>query len=162
LKGSEAKVAYNCLKGALKAGYSKSGDATAKGYMKWANYSTTPYQSATHGSRYVNNYANAAAKAYGKYEAAGKMPVGAIIAKDSFMAAPGGDVTPGPLFVMEKMLGGFNKPSGDWRYTMIMASGKVAGMTNGKGSNAVAFCIECHASVANQDHLFFMPEDVRK
>ncbi len=162
MKGSEAKVAYNCLKGQLKAGYSKSGNATAKNYMKWANYSTTPYQSSTHGDRYVNNYANATAKAYGKYEASGKMPAGSIIAKDSFIASPNGKVMPGPLFVMEKMSNGFNKPSGDWRYTMIMAGGNVAGTTNGQGSKAVAFCIECHASVAEQDHLFFLPNEFRR
>lgn len=162
MTGGEAKVAYSCLKGYLKAGYAKSGDATAKAYMKWANYTTTPYQSATHGDRYANNYANKTAKAYGKYEASGKMPVGSVIAKDSFLAVPTGAVTPGPLFLMEKMPAGFNQPSGDWRYSMIMSSGKVAGITNGKGSAAVAFCVECHASMADQDHLFFMPEEVRK
>ena len=70
---------------------------------------------------------------------------------------------PGPLFIMEKMAAGFNKPSGDWRYSMVMANGAFMGTTNGKGSASVAFCIECHASVAeDQDHLFFLPEEVRR
>ena len=64
---------------------------------------------------------------------------------------------------MEKMPAGFNKASGDWKYTMIMANGSTFGTTNGKGSAAVTFCLECHASVGeDQDHLFFMPEDVRR
>jgi len=161
LQGGEANVAYNCLKGYLKAGYTKSGDKVAGAYLNWANFSKTPYQSATHGDRYVNNYANATAKAYGKFEDAGVLPVGSVLAKDSFLAVPNGSVMPGPLFLMEKMSSGFNKASGDWRYTMIMSNGRMAGTTNGKGAKAVAFCVECHASMADQDHLFFMPEEAR-
>ena len=40
--------------------------------------------------------------AYLQYEKAGTLPVGAIIAKDSFVVAKDGTLTPGPLFVMEK------------------------------------------------------------
>ncbi|MBT4019413.1 MAG: hypothetical protein HOE62_15785 [Alphaproteobacteria bacterium] len=154
-------MAYNCLKAPLQAAYAKSGDQVAKAYPTWVNYATAPYQSATHGDRYANNYANAVAKSYGKYEESGKMPVGAVLAKDSFMAHPNGKVSPGPLFIMQKMAAGFNKPSGDWRYSMIMPNGSTLGVTNGKGSANVAFCIECHASMEDQDHMFFLPEEVR-
>ncbi len=108
------------------------------------------------------NYANAGAAAYGKYEKAGKMPKGAVLAKSSFLANAKGQVSAGPLFLMEKMAGGFNRDSHDWRYTMVMPDGKVFGTTNGTGSAAVTFCYECHNSVAaEQDALLFLPEDVR-
>jgi hypothetical protein len=45
---------------------------------------------------------------------------------------------------------------------MVMPNGSILGATNGKGSANVAFCIECHASVSDQDHMFFLPEEVRR
>lgn len=150
------------MKGDLIKGYSGSGDAMAENYAGWTRYNTVPYQSGTHGGRYVNNYGNAKAASYSEYEDAGRLPVGAIIAKDSFAVSSGGKVSPGPLFTMEKMKSGFREESGDWRYSLIMPNGKVMGTTNGDGSNMVEFCIGCHAAVGeSQDHLFFLPEQYR-
>lgn len=163
LSKEEAITAYNCAKKAMQDGYAKSGDKTAKSYGTWTNYSAQPYPSATHGQRFVNNYANGIAKNYGRFEQSGKMPVGSILAKDSFTIGAKGQVAAGPLFLMEKMSAGFNKASGDWRYTMVMPTGAVAGTTKGKGSKAVEFCIACHAAVAEaQDHMFFLPEEFRR
>jgi hypothetical protein len=147
----------------MKAGYARSGNKIAMAYGSWRNYSKQPYVSTTHGSRYVNNYANATARAYGKFEQSGKMPVGSVLAKDSFLVSPDGKISLGPLFLMEKMKAGFNRDSGNWRYTMIMPNGSVAGTTKGNGSQVVQFCIGCHAAVADsQDHMFFMPQEVRR
>lgn len=163
LAPEEAITAYECLKPEMLAAYAKSGSATAKSYAGWPSFNTRPYVSSTHGGRYVNNYANEAGGAYGKFEKAGAMPVGTILAKDSFIARPSGKLSVGPLFLMEKMKAGFNKASGDWRYTLIGPDGTVIGETGGEGSKGVAFCAECHASVGeDQDHLFFMPDEVRK
>ena len=61
------------------------------------------------------------------------------------------------------MQGGFNAESHDWRYTMIMPNGAVAGTTNGKGSKNVEFCIGCHLSVTpEQDNIMLLPEEYRK
>ena len=135
----------------------------AQEYQGWERLNTQPYVSATHGSRYVNNYpAPEAAEAYGRFEEVGAMPAGGRIAKDSFTVSPDGRVSVGPLFLMEKMEEGFNAASDDWRYAMIMPDGSLFGMTNGQGSQNVAFCAECHAIVADdQDSLYFMPEEVR-
>jgi len=58
---------------------------------------------------------------------------------------------------------GFNKASGNWRYSMIMPDGTVYGTTKGKGAKNVEFCVACHATMGDdQDHLFFMPEEYRK
>ncbi len=142
--------------------YRKSGLEEAREYGSWLNVASSPYQSATHGSRYVNNYADPHGDyRYERYEKAGTMPLGSVLAKDSFAVRPDGKVSVGPLFLMEKMNKGFNKASGDWRYTMIMPNGKVAGMTRGKGMS-MKFCAECHASVApDQDHIMLVPEEYR-
>ena len=150
----------------MQAGYAKSklmsdtGMAVAGQYQGWALYNIQPYISDTHGGRFVNNYGNRRAKAYGKFENVGVMPAGALLAKDSF-AVKNGKVVAGPLFVMEKMPAGFNADSGNWRYTLVMPGGKVIGATNGKGSGNVEFCIGCHMSAEDTDSMMLLPEDYR-
>ncbi len=162
LTDAEAVATYDCLLGELKAAYAKSGDDIAVSYANWPRYSKQSYQSGTHGGRYVQNYANAKARAYGAYEQAGQMPVGSVLAKDSFGVAPNGKVSVGPLFLMEKMNAGFSPDSGDWRYTMIMPNGSVFGTTWGAGNEKIQFCAECHFSVSpDVDSMFFMPEEYR-
>ncbi|MDP6066304.1 MAG: cytochrome P460 family protein [Alphaproteobacteria bacterium] len=161
LTQAEAVAAYDCARQALRAAYAKSGLSYVGDYADWSRFSLRPYVSDTHGGRYVNNFGNALAQGYGKYEKAGPLPVGAMLAKDSFVANASGRVVAGPLFTMEKMAAGFNKPSGNWRYSMVLPNGSVFGTTGGKNSGTVAFCIECHASVEDQDHLFFLPEEHR-
>ena len=142
--------------------YGLSGDAAAGVYQKWRRYNTSPYLSVTHGQRYVNNYANALARDYGRFEQSGPFPLGAIIAKDSVAVTKAGGIFAGPLFLMEKMNAGFNADSGNWRYTMILPNGSVFGTTGGAGGAKVQFCVECHISVAPEvDSMFFMPEEYR-
>ena len=163
---AEAKAAYDCAKGAMGAGYAKSkltsdtGLAIAAQYQDWQQYSRRAYVSDTHGGRFVQNYGNTIAKAYSKYEDVGRMPTGAVLAKDSFHVR-GGKVVAGPLFVMEKMAANFSTQSGNWRYTLVMPDGKVIGTTNGKGSNNVEFCIGCHISAEDTDSLMFLPDEHR-
>ena len=155
---------YKCLIGEMTASYAKGGLKTVSGYTGWTRVNTSAYQSATHGSRYVNNYANkAAAQRYAKFEKAGPMPAGSVLAKDSFAVRPDGSTAAGPLFVMEKMTAGFSPKTGNWRYTMIMPNGAVFGTTKGKGSASVKFCAECHMSMGEgQDSMTFLPEEFRK
>jgi len=162
LTRAEAVAAYDCLIEDMKAAYAKSDNAVALTYANWRRYSSQAYPSATHGNRYVQNYANRQAEDYGKYEDAGRFSPGARLAKDSFTVAANGAVAPGPLFVMEKMWAGFNPESDDWRYTMIMPSGQVFGTTKGTGSQKVEFCIGCHISVAPEmDSTMLLPEAYR-
>jgi len=139
---------------------SDSGLAIAANYQGWKRFSTRAYVSDTHGGRFVQNYGNSVARSYGKYEEAGKLPVGSVLAKDSFVVR-GGKIMPGPLFVMEKMASGFNAASGNWRYSLVMPNGKVIGRTNGKGSKNVQFCIACHALTEDTDSLYFLPDEYR-
>jgi hypothetical protein len=162
LTDAEAIAVYDCLLRELKAAYAKSDNAVALSYAAWPRFSKQPYQSGTHGNRYVQNYANGKARAYGAFEQAGKMPAGAALAKDSFAVLPNGKVMAGPLFIMEKMNAGFYAASDDWRYTMVMPDGSVFGATKGRGAKKVEFCIGCHIAVAPEvDSMMFMPDEYR-
>ncbi len=162
LSNREADTIYKNIQGKMARNYASSGVEAAREYQKWQLYNTAPLRSATHGRRFVNHYANPIAKAYGKFEAAGILPVGSIVAKDSFAVTDDKKTLTGPLFLMEKMPKGFNYVSGDWRYTMIMPDGSLFGTTNGVGSNKVKFCISCHLAVEKRDHLYFPPPPFRK
>ena len=162
LSDADAEDIYRRLDGALAKGYRLSDDPVARAYQTWSRFNTAPYRSATHGERFVNNYANGMGRAYGAFEKAGELPPGSIVAKDSFAVTAAGDVFSGPLFVMEKMPPGFNAKSRDWKYTMIMPDGSVFGVTGGADSQNVEFCITCHERAgAENDHLFFLPPAYR-
>jgi len=95
--------------GEMQAAFAKSCGPVSNSYQGWTRYSKVAYVSGTHGNRLVQNYCNAKAKAYGKFENAGRMPVGAILAKDSFQVTGAGKDAVGPLFVMEKISAGWNR-----------------------------------------------------
>ena len=157
----DAEAHYRALNQRMDAGYRASDDPVATDYRNWTRYNLGSYRSATHGQRFVNNYANHIARAYGKFEDAGRLPVGSIIAKDSFTATADGKLRPGPLFVMEKMEAGFKYVTSDWRYTMIMPDGVVFGVTGGENQERVEYCIGCHLAREAFDHLYFVPENMR-
>jgi len=162
LTGADALTIYNRILDDMVAGYRLSSFPYAAKYRLWRRYNTVPYRSAQHGERFVNNYANDIAADYRHFEAAGNLPKGSIVVKDSFTVTAGGDVFSGPLFVMEKMPTGFNPESRDWRYAMYMPDGSLFGMTNGEGSERVEFCISCHKLAGHEhDHLFYVPEQYR-
>jgi len=162
LGADEAERIYAALGAEMADRYRLSRLDAATAYRSWARHNTAPYRSAAHGQRFLNNYGNDPAAPYGRFEDAGILPVGSILAKDSFTVTEDGTIAPGPLFLMEKMPAGFNYVSGDWRYTMILPDGSVHGTTRGAGADQVDFCIACHLAVENQDHLFFIPEDYRR
>ena len=161
LSGERARSLYDIVADAMARGYARSGLTAARDYRGWTRFNTHPYLSATHGNHYVNNYGNDKARAYARFEQAGTLPVGAIIAKDSFSVTGSGGILLGPLFVMEKMPPGFNPVSGDWRYTMVLPDGTVAGVTHGRSARRVEYCVGCHLAREPFDHLYFVPEAVR-
>jgi len=157
----EAQRIYAIVAPALDAGYRSSGHPVAQAYQGWKRYNTAPYLSSTHGNHYLSNYANRQARSYARYERAGRFPIGAVIAKDSFSVTETGGILLGPLFVMEKMAAGFSPASGDWKYTLIQPDGTVFGETRGRGAQRVEYCIGCHLTVERQDHLYFVPRAYR-
>ena len=161
LEPDAAAAIYRDMADRLSDIYGLSGVAAAADYQKWRRYNSSPYLSVTHGQRYVNNYANPLARDYGRFEQSGALPMGAIVAKDSIAVIKDGGVFPGPLFLMEKMASGFSNATGDWRYTMIMPDGSLFGVTKGKNSERVEYCIGCHLARERFDHLYYPPEKFR-
>ncbi len=162
LNAAEALVLYDNIREQMHAIYAYAKLPAIARFSEWRRYNTAPYVSATHGQRYVNNYANRTARAYGRYEDSGPMPEGSVLVKDSFTVTQDGDVFASALFVMEKMAPGFNAVSHDWRYTMILPDGSLFGQTGGEGSARVAFCITCHEAVPEKHHqMFFVPQEYR-
>ena len=162
LSDEEAERIYADLKEDMARRYRLSRLPAAAAYQGWTRYNRVPYRSAGHGRRVLNNYANEKGRAYGRFEKAGRLPVGSVVAKDSITVTDDGAASPGPLFLMEKMAGGFNYVSGDWRYTMIMPDGSVFGTTKGEGAERVEFCIPCHLAAERHDHLHFLPKPFRR
>ncbi|MDP6572383.1 MAG: cytochrome P460 family protein [Rhodospirillales bacterium] len=162
LSDADAERIYAELKEDMAQRYRLSRLPAAAAYQGWTRYNRVPYRSASHGRRLLNNYANEKAHAYGRFEKAGRLPVGSVVVKDSITVTEDGAASPGPLFLMEKMAQGFNYVSGDWRYTMIMPDGSVFGITKGEGSGRVEFCIPCHLAAERHDHLHFFPAPFRR
>lgn len=162
LSDERAEAVYQEILKEMIGGYRMSGIPAADNYGAWPRFNRAPYRSAQHGERFVNNYTNGIGQDYGRFEAVGRLPVGAILVKDSFTVTENGEVFGGALFVMEKMPKGFNPPSRDWRYSMIMPDGSLLGETGGDGADEVEFCITCHELAGDaHDHLFFIPEAYR-
>ncbi|MFQ5935558.1 MAG: cytochrome P460 family protein [Acidiferrobacterales bacterium] len=161
LSRDEAADLYELIRDTLKAGYGRSGWAVAAKYQAWRRHNTVPYRSLTHGNHYLNNYSNATAKAYGAFENAGTLPVGSIIAKDSFAVTESRGIVLGPLFLMEKMPPGFYDVTADWKFVQILADGTLLGETNGEGAERVDYCIGCHLAAERHDLLYFLPKDYR-
>jgi hypothetical protein len=162
LDDERASEIYAVARAAMRVGYPLSGSRVARDYQSWRRYNRVPYLSATHGNHYLNNYANEQARAYGGFEAAGRMPVGAVIAKDSFSVTETGGILLGPLFVMEKMPQGFNYVSGDWKFTLVKPDGTLFGETRGPGAERVQYCVACHLARERYDHLYFIPRQYRR
>ena len=162
LRGEEAERVYAELKNDMAQRYQLSRLPAASEDQGWTRYNRVPYRGAGHGRRFLNTYANELGRAHGRFEKAGRLPVGSVVAKDSITVTDDGVTSPGPLFLMEKMADGFNYVSGDWRYTMIMPDGSVFGTTKGEGAERVEFCIPCHLAAERHDHLHFLPKRFRR
>ena len=154
LSDAEAVAAYDCVRPHLAKAYAKSCHPAARTYPNWRRFSRVSYPAEAHGTRFMNNYANkTASDDYGKWEAAGTMPSGSVLAKDSFIVGEDGRVSVGPLFLMAKGAAGSNAAMRDWRYTMIMPSSSV------RQDTAIQnFCNKCHRRAgAEDDNLMFLP-----
>jgi hypothetical protein len=162
LDGPRAEAVYRAILGQLLDVYSVAGDPVTEAYSSWQRYNRYPYRSADHGDRFVNNYANDIARAYGRFEQAGPMPEGSIVVKDSFVVTRDGDIEVGPFALMEKMSPGSDPTTGDWLYMMIDPRGNVVGISRGPQGDKMRFCNECHAKApVGNDRLYFMPKDAR-
>ena len=156
-----ASEAYRGLAAQMLEGYSQSGVPTAAQYQEWQRFNSAPYLSRGHGNRFLNNYGNAIARDYLDLEFGDEMPMGSIIAKDSFTVTKTGEIFAGALFLMEKLPRGTDPETADWRYTMIMPDGSLFGDTLGDESAKMDFCHSCHEIAEADDYLYFIPEEYR-
>lgn len=163
LSREEAIDFYESIAERMQLGYALSRDPTAHRYRSWHLYNDAPYRSAAHGNRYVNIYANYAARraGYGHMKPGDRMPPGAILASDSLTVTKIGARFPGALSIMEKLRPGISPDTGDWRYAMILPDGSFLGDTTADTGDKVMFCHACHAQRADTDDLFFVPQDLK-
>lgn len=160
LSDAELAALMPCVRPQLMSAMRSSESPAARAYGTWQIYTRQPFGS-EHGS-YLEIFANDRGAALGRFEDAGVLPAGAIIAKPHFSVTGAGIVRRGPLLLMEKMGPGFNPPTADWRFTMIAPDGTIAGETRGRNAGAVEFCVECHKAAWRQDFLMFVPPQFRR
>lgn len=158
----EAHDVYLCLERKMFDGYN-TGDkkwvnASHVGQFRtWKAASTLPANPGFHSNRFLFTYVNPIGEAaYTQYRDGVVMPVGTVIAKESFSISSKGKAKPGPLFIMEKVAPGTSPKTGDWFYTMVSAKGKPQAI------NVFKACHECHSGFADSDFVGFPVEEVRR
>jgi cytochrome P460 len=147
---------YECIKEALREGYTAAGDERATAYQSWGSASTVPGGIGNHGSRFLTTFVNDIGYLeYVKFkDEDAKMPVGTVIAKESFNVGKKGKVKRGPLFFMEKVAAGEADEFGNWVYSALQPKGKTMKIKQ-------KFCSDCHSLYSGQDNLGYPEEDYR-
>lgn len=162
LSESEASKVYAEIQERMAESYALARLPIIKEYQSWTRYNSAPYLSATHGQRFVNNYANDRANGYGNLAKGEKYRTGTVFAKDSVTVTEKNEIFPGAMFVMEKLPIGTNPETADWRYVMVLPDGTLYGDTTGDDPEQVEYCHACHAAKAGQDFVFFVPEKFQR
>lgn len=148
---------YDCIKSELREGYASKGGALTSEYTGWKAAATQPAAPGVHGKRFLMTFVNEIGfDEYVKFsEERGPMPVGTVIAKESFNLSKKGKVRKGPLFFMTKAAaGGESDKYGNWVYAAFSAKGKPMKIKQ-------AFCHDCHSAYEDQDALGYPVEDYR-
>ncbi|MEM7302667.1 MAG: cytochrome P460 family protein [Pseudomonadota bacterium] len=157
LTDAEVQKLYDCILEKMRTGYAKGGNAWAKDYTGWKATATLPAAPGPHGNRFLMTFVNDTGHAeYVKFlEERGPMPVGTIIAKESFnIHKKKGTVRVGPLFFMEKVAAGNADKFGNWVYSAVRPNGKPMKVKQ-------KFCHDCHSGFEDQDALGYPDEDYR-
>lgn len=164
LSKQDAQVIYDTIADHMADKLAISGEPVASQYRRWWRVNDAPFLSATHGSRYVNVYANhiALRAGYNDMRPGVEMVPGAVLAKDSFTFTDDRALFTGALFVMEKMAKGESENTAGWRYLMILPDGSVFADSSGAFPETAAFCHTCHIQASEFDYLFFLPEAYRR
>ncbi|NCO20603.1 MAG: cytochrome P460 family protein [Rhodobacterales bacterium] len=146
---------YACIEGQMAQQYASQGDSVGSQYRNWHVSSTRPAVAGPHGERFLQTFANdIAAEQYLKFEEEfNGMPVGSILAKESFTLKKG-KAAVGPLFIMTKLAPGGAPEAGDWRYDALQPNGKVMGIKQ-------SYCADCHLGYDYRDSLAYPIEEVR-
>mgnify|MGYP000583782055 CR=1 FL=1 len=148
---------YACVSDTLAENYAKEGHEIGSVYREWQPAATGPFAPGPHGNRFLNTFANDIA--YDAYVEYGygedfAMPVGSILAKESYKLRNNGNPRPGPLFIMTKVAAGEADEFDNWVYDAVQPNGKTMKIKQ-------SFCHNCHTSWEDQDSLAYPLEDVR-
>ena len=156
LSDDQIVALYDCIKDSLREGYAKEGNQWTAEYPSWGATSTQPVAPGPHGGRFLNTFVNEVGHAeYVKFlDERGPMPVGTVLAKESFNVNKKNKVQKGPLFFMEKVAAGNADEFGNWVYTVIRPDGKPHNASQ-------KFCHDCHGAFAEQDSMGYPDEDYR-
>lgn len=158
----DAHEVYLCLEKKMFEGYNTGpkkwvNPSHVGQYRTWKAASTLPANPGVHSERFLFTYVNpVGAEAYTKFAEGVAMPVGTVIAKESFNINSKGKASAGPLFFMEKVAAGTSPKTGDWFYTMVGANGKPQGV------NVYKACHACHTGYEDTDFLGYPEEEVRR
>ena len=152
---AQVNALYDCIKDQMAERYAKEGDEVGGAYRSWAATATRPAVAGPHGERFLNTFVNdIAAEQYLKFEEEFEaMPVGSVIAKESFKMNKG-KARVGPLFIMTKVAAGEAPDAGDWVYDALQPNGKVMKIKQ-------SFCADCHLGWDYRDSLAYPLEEVR-
>jgi cytochrome c2 len=151
-----AQSHYENGRTAMIAGYQKGGNPIALEYPAWKSAVTAPAIPGVHGKRYLVTYVNDTGyDTYVEFASQNvEMPVGTIIAKESFNIRGQSDFEAGPLFIMEKVGSEKAPTAGGWFYSGVEASGKPMKVKQN-------FCHSCHKAFSTQDSLGYPAVNVR-
>ena len=138
-----------------------------KDYQKnMTKMNTKPWNSRTHGHRWVNTYVSKGAKE--AYRNSDVLPLGSLVVKESFQDKDGkpSDV-PGPLYMMLKGKAEDSPWTGGWKYAMTWEK-PVAGNPEGlqspvtwlPGDPNLNSCTKCHGHFKSADYLGGVPDEV--
>jgi hypothetical protein len=156
LTQEETNTLYECFRAKLVADYQSGDNEYAKEYTSWKAVSSGPAKPGVHSNRYLMTFVNSVGvDAYTEFKTSGvNLPIGTVIAKESFKIKKKGKVKAGPLFFMEKV--GVDKApkTGGWLYSGVKGNGK-------KFSVSQKFCDSCHKNYKEQDYVGYPVESVR-
>ena len=163
LSHDEAKAVYDCLAEAMVEGY-RQGDKKwipaefVENYRDWKLASTAPAAPGFHSGRFLLTWVNDAGyDEYVKFDTENaEMPVGTVIAKESFEVGDDGKAKAGPLFIMQKVEEEKTPETAGWYYMMVAPDGAPQAVP------VMTACNECHAGFGEgQDYLGYPVEEVR-
>lgn len=148
---------YECVRDELPAAYGAGDNEVAATYREWQAAATGPAAPGFHGGRFLNTFVNETGYAeYVRYEGddeAFEMPVGTVIAKESYTLRDGAPRI-GPLFIMTRVATADAPDADGWVYSAVQPNGNPMGISQ-------SFCHDCHGGFAFSDSLGYPAFDVR-
>ena len=148
---------YDCIADDLLASYQQGDNEVAAVYRGWGYAQTGPAAPGPHGGRFLNTFVNDIGyDTYIQYEEddeAFEMPVGTVIAKESYSTRDGAPRR-GPLFIMTRGETAEYPDTDGWIYSAVQPNGNPMNISQ-------SFCHDCHGGLEFSDSLGYPAFDVR-